>query len=708
MKKKLKILIGLIIIIATIFILQTTAEAKSYYIEDMNIQATVLNNGDVEVEQTLEYSFNGNYNGIYITIPTQYENKEEVISEIKDDIYNVKEVELKNVSVIENDNEVNLTKVQRAYNGDKNVFTEEKRYDMYKLKVFSPSNNENKTFKLNYILKNLCVSHNDYGELYYNFIGGEWECTIKKLKIDIWLPYNKQELKVWGHGPDNGVSEIVDNTHVRLKVNNVATGKYVAARVVFDKSNIPNAEKISNIDAYELIYKDEQQIAKISDAKQNYTRWVYIFALILIVYWIILLIKYENDKKYPVVNINEEELFKKYNPMLAGCFQGSRDILARDIIAVILNLIDNKNIELEILGNLEGNENYKYIVKKVPELEQNMDEIERYVYNWLFKTSDKVELTDRLKAMPKETDANQKFKQLNDMVQRKLNNIGANKKGVPTILRIINTIILIVSIYVSINHILYEGVEVYNNLDVIWLFVILALYMLPIIIVLLYIPILLIITVRHKVTSLVHKITGQKIATTTITIITVFLIILVVTILFTNPGNRYIIADEILICIALIIMLTDNLMLKNNVNMIEDYSRINGLKDKIENYSMMEDRDIEQITLWEKYLAYAVSFGVANKISKRIKQLHIDDDLLALLNNVNMMNYITSDYYYFYTHASLSRRFLNTYKRTTGNIIKSYASNIGSGSSGRGGGFSGGGGFSRRRWPRWRRRSLLK
>ena len=81
---------------------------------------------------------------------------------------------------------------------------------------------------------------------------------------------------------------------------------------------------------------------------------------------------------------------------------------------------------------------------------------------------------------------------------------------------------------------------------------------------------LLVVTIRQTITGLIHKITGQKVVTTTVTIIVIFLVIIVITILFSSPGNRYLIADEILICIALIIMLTDNLMLKNSVNMIED------------------------------------------------------------------------------------------------------------------------------------------
>ena len=118
------------------------------------------------------------------------------------------------------------------------------------------------------------------------------------------------------------------------------------------------------------------------------------------------------------------------------------------------------------------------------------------------------------------------------------------------------------------------------------------------------------------------------------------------------------------------------------------------IKTKIEEYSLMEDRDIEYITLWEKYLAYAVSFGIANKIVNRIKGLHLDDDLEKIVNSANISNFITSDYYYFYTYASLDRRFAKSYWKATKGITKTYISAAGSSRSGGGGGFSGGGGYS--------------
>ncbi len=73
MKIKTKAIISLLVIIFFfILITNTKVQAKSYYIDDMQIEATVQNNGDLQIEQTLKYAFNGEYNGIYITIPTKY------------------------------------------------------------------------------------------------------------------------------------------------------------------------------------------------------------------------------------------------------------------------------------------------------------------------------------------------------------------------------------------------------------------------------------------------------------------------------------------------------------------------------------------------------------------------------------------------------------------------------------------------------------
>lgn len=104
MKLKNKIIIMLVFVAIIITGKATKVQAKSYYIDDMKIQATVQKNGDLEIEQTLKYNFNGEYNGIYVTIPTKYENKEDIASELSDSMYNAQGVKIEEVSVTDEQN----------------------------------------------------------------------------------------------------------------------------------------------------------------------------------------------------------------------------------------------------------------------------------------------------------------------------------------------------------------------------------------------------------------------------------------------------------------------------------------------------------------------------------------------------------------------------------------------------------------------------
>lgn len=675
--EKLKMIVIIVIIMLAIMIFQNKVEAKSYSVENMDIQATINTDGSVGIEQTLTYKFNGSYNGIYINVPYGYEDKEleDVIQEnrINDNLYNGKSVTVTGVSETGTETkeyaEVNSGMARNGMNG---FYEISDKNNIKQIKVYSPSQDTTKTFRIDYTIYDLCVKHNDIGELYYNFIGGAWEVEIKNINIDIYLPMNTEGINVWGHGPYNGKCKIISNSHANFKVKNVKPGQYVAARVLFDNYNIQNATKISNIYAKQMIYQDENTIIKNKKEKNAFTRNIVIFAICMLIYWIILMLIYEKDKKYMVSNIEEDKLFEKYNPMIAGCIQGSRTILARDIIAVILNLIDKKIINLEFKNAVSGKDNYIYIITKNKQAEEQMDSIEKYVYDWVFENKDMVNLAYRLKDMPKDKLANKKFKELNDLVERNLATLGANQAKVPMIVRAFNMFLFILSIVVVVKHIMFNGYEIYDSATSDYIIIegiMFIIMLLPFFMGLLYLPLNLIVMVRHKINKTVQKISGQKVVTTTISLLILFGVIIALTAIFSI--QKYIIADEILICIATILILTDNLMLKNNAIMIEDYSKLNTLKYKIENYSIMEDKDIEQVTLWEKYLSYAVSFGIANKIVKRIQGLNLDDDLLNLVNQDSFLDFITSDYYLFYTYTSLDRKFVRAYRNTTGKVISS-------------------------------------
>ena len=69
-----------------------------------------------------------------------------------------------------------------------------------------------------------------------------------------------------------------------------------------------------------MVYEDENAIIENQEEKNAFTVKIIIFAVCLFIYWVILMFIFEKDKKYPVNNINEEDLFEKYNPMLARMY----------------------------------------------------------------------------------------------------------------------------------------------------------------------------------------------------------------------------------------------------------------------------------------------------------------------------------------------------------------------------------------------------
>ena len=90
---------------------------------------------------------------------------------------------------------------------------------------------------------------------------------------------------------------------------------------MFNNNNIINSTKNSNINAKNIILDDEKEISENRELKKSYTFKIIIIAICLLVYWIILMLIYEKDKKYILDYVDDEELFKKYNPMIAGCIQ---------------------------------------------------------------------------------------------------------------------------------------------------------------------------------------------------------------------------------------------------------------------------------------------------------------------------------------------------------------------------------------------------
>lgn len=110
-----------------------------------------------------------------------------------------------------------------------------------------------------------------------------------------------------------------------------------------------------------------------------------------------------------------------------------------------------------------------------------------------------------------------------------------------------------------------------------------------------------------------------------------------------------------------------------------------ALKKYMEEFSMMKDKTVPELVLWEKYLVYATAFGIADKVLKQLKVIYPE------ITDVEYMTSHGYTYMYLMYSNNLGTSFISSIDRAVTNSYYS-ASNYSSG-SGSGGGFSGGGGF---------------
>ncbi len=118
---------------------------------------------------------------------------------------------------------------------------------------------------------------------------------------------------------------------------------------------------------------------------------------------------------------------------------------------------------------------------------------------------------------------------------------------------------------------------------------------------------------------------------------------------------------------------------------IDEAEMWKGLKHYMEDFSMLDKREVPEITLWEKYLVYATAFGIADKVLKQLKTVYPNLESMTSGNTYTCMNLM------------INTNFTSSFSNSISSAMSSaYTSATASSGSGGGGGFSGGGGGGRR------------
>ena len=633
---KLRKLLAMFIIIIALVLLGETKSQASLHLKNLDFQVQINDDGSMNVVETWDIKVSDT-NTLYKTF-------------IKDD---TKYSSIMDVSVKD------ITK------GENNIFNSASKWEYHLPKgyFFAGTNNKGeneiawgvsiesttrKQYLISYRVNDVITKYNDCAELYWQFLGNEFEISANKITGTIKLPAKVQhleDLKVWGHTKYlNGEVKVVSSDTVEFNLNNYKSKNYVEVRLtmptyLFEKVS---SENISQEDKLDDIIKEETEWANEANARRdrrNKNFKLLILATILVNTSIGIMFskKIKKNKQFLEKNPNilpEQQLEyyrelpdKEETPLEAVFILKTgykQSCLPNVFSATILNFalkgyirIEQEGKTIKILLNKIKTDELTGDEKKVLEIlraasnnnELTMAELEKYIKNYPSKL---MNLNSTFEKVSK-TQASEKGKfdtnRFNKQIVYAEKNVGY-------------IFILIIIIIASIFTIGYA----YKNVQ------------------------------------------GMLITCTIISLaffIVVTIINLILNMKITTSFNGF---------------------TQKGINEQEQWK---AFKKYMEDFSYLDEKEVPELVLWEKYLVYATAFGIADKVLKQLKVKYPELNNQDTISNMVLFNAM-------YNANGLNANFINSISTSTSRM---YSTTYSSG-SGSGGGFSGGGGFGGRwRWP---------
>lgn len=608
-----------------------------YYIE-----VNVLDTGDAEIKELKLMD------GVYKGYKTSIRYKSNGLSKFDgskssfegSDIYNasaltnVKVYDVKftttDFSVINKENK-EFVLVNNAKKGDYGVYTKTKNSEGVDIMSYQPSSYARASL-ITYTLKDLVVVHNDIAEIAHDFIGTDYAEEINNLIIRINLPSSSKELRIFSHGPLNGNNRIIDDKSVEITYKRLPKNNPVDARVVFDKSLVPKATKKSNADGLNKILEVEKERAnyanKLRESARKREKMLQTLAIImeiLLGIWLIGLIAIV----YKFYNKNDKEYRSEFD---GKYFRDFPEEYTPSTVSYLMN---------KSINNLSFNAGILDLIRKkaitIEEVTIDKKGLFKNKQQKDYKLSRNMNFNlDTLSTSEKKlfnlligTVGNGDYVILGDMKEFSKDYDNAKR---------------LISGYDSWRYACEseaETEEFYEN------------------------------TKKEKTNCILYSL--------------IFIPITFLALLCGSNMGRVLLMDLFGILAIIYFSSATKRTKKGN----EQYHKWKGLKNFLADFGRLDEKDLPEIKLWERYLVYATMFGLAVKVQNAMKM------------NLERMNYSDSidfTYLYFdnYYFSNLMTNAVNSSFSSARGTISTHelASSSDSSSGGYGGGSSfGGGGF---------------
>ena len=149
----------------------------------------------------------------------------------------------------------------------------------------------------------------------------------------------------------------------------------------------------------------------------------------------------------------------------------------------------------------------------------------------------------------------------------------------------------------------------------------------------------------------------------------------------------YITSFVIQVILTIIIFVYFLLVKKRSKKGIEDYAKWKSFKRFLKDFGRMDEKDLPEVLIWDKYLVYATALGVAKKVSKEMK-------MKFETYGTVYTGHLSDTYYNYLIFNAINDEMNKSFELAHQEVAKMAASGSGAGGGFSGGGFSGGGGGS--------------
>lgn len=211
-----------------------SAYAKSYSMPNVHIEATIQDNGDLRVVEQRQFDFDGNFTAVwwsYNNLPSGASLSMESVrmASIDDSGAQGSWITLSGVSFQEEWRSAGGPGTQ-AYSFDRQENT---------VYAFFDETDSQVVFELTYVVRDAVQAYSDVGELYWQFVGDQWQEDSANVSLTLSLPAPEgatiqpgENVYAWGHGPLDASVEINSDATITYQVPLVSAGSYAEARVL--------------------------------------------------------------------------------------------------------------------------------------------------------------------------------------------------------------------------------------------------------------------------------------------------------------------------------------------------------------------------------------------------------------------------------------------------------------------------------------------